>query len=125
MPNKFVILKNLMNFINKKNLANICGMLVWFHNKTELFQHLSTTTFNGEQAKYAKTGFRCCLLSLCHSLLFFPELLVCCMSPLHIPFFFQPYQPFFFNLTNFTTLRVLGVPFTDLPSNPLHPSYTG
>lgn len=60
-----------MNFINKKNLANICGMLVWFHNKTELFQHLSTTTFNGEQAKSARTGFRCCLLSLCNSLLFF------------------------------------------------------
>lgn len=60
-----------MNFINKKNLANIWGMLAWFHNLTELFQHLSTTTFNCEQAKSARTRFRCCLLSLCNSLVFF------------------------------------------------------
>lgn len=90
-----------MNFINKKNLANICGMLVWFHNKTELFQHLSTTTFNGEQAKYAKTGFRCCLLSLCHSLLFFRNYWYVVWA--HYTFLF------FFNLTNlfFSTLPTL------------------
>lgn len=89
-----------MNFINKKNLANICGILTWFHNLTELFQHLSTTTFNGEQAKSARTGFRC-LLSLCNSLVFFRNHGMLYQPTVHFFWFL-----FFFNLTTPWVLRV-------------------
>lgn len=103
-----------MNFINKKNLANICGILTWFHNLTELFQHLSTTTFNGEQAKSARTGFRC-LLSLCNSLVFFRnhwDVVSAHCTFLLIPFFFNLTTPWVLRVPLPTDLQTLYIPLT-------------